>query len=252
MARRILLPALVLLASTAGCRVFPQPPPGWDPELPFRAEAVLRRAVEKGYGLDPDARIEDLVVTFSVEPAEGAARRYALLWKRPDLWRLDVLDEPGRRFVGRGGVGVEFRGGEIVRRGVSIRELPVDRVLRHLFWADFFLRGAGKPAEISDVVRRPEGGFSLLIEKFDAAGRRFVVALDAGSLAPLSLREWIEDGRGGFVPVETRIAETFRSRLGVEAPRRLEVKVAGRPDRVLTIEDVDADIGLSAEDFPLR
>lgn len=248
--------ALLLTASLAACTSFAQPPPGWDMEHEFTAAAILERAVAAGRPADapPAAEMRDLMGSLEVvrhdvtPPARSTA---LLLWTRDGRWSLEQrrTGHPAVKYLNDGGRIVEVRDGRVIRRDVPPWEVPVERFLRHLFLLRFFRDGPGGPAEIEEAVARPEGGHAVRIAKEDPAGRTWVLSLDAATLEPIAVREWIERADGGVGAVDTFFDDYQVDARGNRVPRTMRSWTGGKLVQEIQVRDLSWNRGLREVDF---
>ncbi len=252
MLRRPLL--LLVLASSPACTFFAQPPPGWSRDLAFTADAVLDKAIEEQGEEEMAQQATDLMASVDVRrhdvrpPSEVS---HILLWKRPNSWSVETRrpGEPAVKVIGHGTHGVEVVDGAVTRRDVPVTQVPVDRFLRHLFLLKFFREGAGERAEIEETVERDDGGHTLRIHKYDAMGRKWLLSLDAKTLEPIAVREWVETEEGEFAPIDTFVDGWSPDRFGHRVPRVLRSYAGGELVQELEVKDLAWNRGLREEDF---
>ncbi len=252
---RLIRPILLLgVTALVSCTFYAQPPPGWNlVEHEFTADAVLERALEESVAEgDPVEDAQDLMASVSVVPhGEGAGTKldYVVLWRKPDFWSVEQHGG-GRdlKYVGRGAQGVEVTDGNVTRTDVSMDEVLVDRFLRHLFLLRYFKDGAGEPSWIDETVKRPDG-YALRIAKFDVNGRKWILSLDAETLVPIAVREWIRlpDDSAGVLDT---FFETFATdELGNRVPKLMRSYANGTLVQEITLRDLAWNRGLRDADF---
>src|SRR5690606_33794134 len=123
------------------------------------------------------------------------------------------------------------------------------RFLRHIFLLEFFREGAGERAEIEETVERPDGGHTLRIRKYDAMGRKWLLSLDAKTLEPTAVREWVEAEDGAFVALDTFVDGWRPDPFGHRVPQVLRSYVGGELVQELVVNDVSWNRGLREADF---
>lgn len=252
---------ILLVGSTAlvSCTFYAQPPPGWDVmEREFTAEAVLKDALEQSVAEgDPVEHAQDLMASVSVVPhgadvPEGTKLDCIVLWRKPDFWSLEQHGGGHDvKFVGRGAEGVEIDGGKVTRTDVLMDEILVDRFLRHLFLLRYFKDGAGEPAWIDETVKRPDG-YALRIAKFDVHGRKWVLSLDAQTLEPIAVREWVRLPDDTAGALDTFFDSFATDELGNRVPKQMRSYSNGELVQEMTLKDLAWNRGLRDVDFKVE
>lgn len=248
---RTLAAVLVTLASV-GCHTFPDPPQGWDGE--FNPEAVLDKVGAK-LGLDPKQpeTATDFVAAVTVlhheaeKPVEAA---YAVRWKQPDRWSLEKTIAGQRvKRVFDGKSVTEIVNGKVTKTNVPPSEDGVDHFFRSLYAVRFFRQGVGDAPEIDEVIHRKEGGEAVRIGKFGPDGRRNVLSIDAQTLLPLALREWVQTGPDRFDAIDTVFSDFRPDSRGTLVPRLLLSYAGGKPLQEMKVTDARWNVGLTDDEF---
>ncbi|MBL8769195.1 MAG: hypothetical protein JNL94_17620 [Planctomycetes bacterium] len=253
------LRALVVVGSVGvvpACTNFSEPPPHWEGE--FTAKAVLDKSFEAigsskataGPGAPP---ADDFVATMKGELFDGPAKgayTYVAMWKRPDKWRLDQTDAGGKRMslVSDGVHIAQFVDGKLISRNLPMREAGIQQLSVYLFPLKFFREGAGTQPVLEDVKETADGQV-IRISKVDPFGNRYVLAVDAQSYMPKSVRTGIPTGDDQYTIRETALSNFQPDARAGLVPRTLEVSTFGKLQERMLVDDLRWNQGLADGQF---
>lgn len=257
---------LCCLVGMTSCVKFPDPPPDW-PGGDFIIPVMLERA--RGAPVEPDegedgvfvpTRIsyslrdtKDFIASLSVTKPESdgdTAKSMSVKWRRGGEWAIESTGPDGVvRYVGKGGLGFEVKDGQVIREGVTAEEVGIERLLRSLFILDFFESSTGTSSSVERVEERSDGGYAILLSKWDDAGMKWTLYLDSVTCTPMRVREWIWVSEDEARPLDTFLSDFGPDREGHLVPRVLRTYSGQALVQETRIRDVDWNQGLSEKDF---
>lgn len=249
------LAAALFAATFVGCHVFPDPPNGWEGD--FNPEAVLDKVSAK-LGLDATKEDEakDFSATATVTHFEGEKpieAGYSVRWKSPDRWSLEKAIGGQRvKRVFDGKTCTELTNGKVTKADLPPGEDGVDHLFRHLYATRYFREGRGSAPEIDEVFQLKEGGQAVRIGKFSPDGHRLVLSIDAKTLLPLAMREWVPVGPADqerFDAVDTFFSDYRADSRGILVPRTLRSWVGGKMIQEMKVADARWNTGITDAEF---
>lgn len=254
-----------LLLVTA-CVKFPDPPPDWPggdfiiPVMMDRARGAPIKPSEDDESVFTPTRVsyslrdtKDFIASLSVTRPEGdreGNKSMTVKWRRGGDWAVESSGLDGQvRYVGNGGLGYEVLAGKIVRDGVTAEEVGIERLLRSLFVLDYFESTTGTPTSVEKVEERSDGGYAILLSKWDDEGMKWTLYLDSVTCKPLRVREWVLVSETEGRPLDTFFSDFGPDREGHLVPRVLRTYSGQSLVQETRIRDVDWNQGLTEKDF---